>query len=341
MKMIIGGAYQGKRAYAETTYQIMAWADGACCTQEELFSCQGVVNFHLYLRRLLEEGKEQYVREQLVEELYAKNRELVLVTNELGYGIVPVDPFDRTWRELTGRICTELASRAEEVIRIVCGIPTLLKQKSIAEEKDKWLRIDLIRHGMTAGNQSHRYIGTTDEPLCERGRTMALSCQYPHPEIVFVSPMKRCVETATILYPGQKFYVIEELRECDFGIFEGKNAEELSGNEAYQRWIDSNAKLPFPGGESRENFRTRPLEGWQKVLAVCKRQQVTSAAVVTHGGVIMNLMETITRSEKTFYDWHVKNLCGYSVYIEKELKTDANLDTSCGTGRLFYRSLGW
>lgn len=127
MKLIIGGAYQGKRACAEKMYQITSWVDGAHCGQEELFSCRGIADFHFYLRRLLEEGKEQYVREQLVKELSEKNPELVIVTNELGCGIVPVDPFDRNWRELTGRVCTELASRAEEVIRVVCGIPVILK----------------------------------------------------------------------------------------------------------------------------------------------------------------------------------------------------------------------
>ena len=49
------------------------------------------------------------------------------MTNELGYGIVPIDPFDRSWRELTGRICTELAEHADEVTRVVCGIPVVLK----------------------------------------------------------------------------------------------------------------------------------------------------------------------------------------------------------------------
>lgn len=344
MKMIIGGAYQGKRAYAEKAYQISIWAEGEDCGQEELFSCRGIADFHLYLHRLLQEGKEQYVREQLVKELSKKNPELVIVTNELGYGIVPVDPFDRNWREVTGRVCTELAFCAEEVIRVVCGIPVILKQNGAerkGEKKDNWLRIDLIRHGMTEGNRRRCYIGITDEPLCDSGRTLALGCQYPQTELVFVSPMKRCIETAKILYPGQKLYSIEELRECDFGMFEGKNAEELSGNEAYQRWIDSNATLPFPGGESRETFRDRSLNGWRKVLAVCEKRQASSAAVVTHGGVIMNLMETVTAAEKTFYEWHVKNLCGYSVYIEKELEKDEKLDTACGAGRLFYRSLGW
>ena len=50
------------------------------------------------------------------------------MTNELGYGVVPVDAFDRLWREKTGRICTELAGKAEEVHRVVCGIGMVIKK---------------------------------------------------------------------------------------------------------------------------------------------------------------------------------------------------------------------
>ena len=117
--------------------------------------------------------------------------------------------------------------------------------------------------------------------------------------------------------------------------------KELSGNQDYQRWIDSNATIPFPGGESREGFRSRCLLGWKKVISVCQEQQKKSAAVVTHGGVIMNLMETVTAFEKSFYEWHVKNLCGYSIYIEKELEKNGKLDLTCGTDGFSYGSLHW
>ena len=39
-----------------------------------------------------------------------KNPDLVLISNELGYGVVPMDVFDRNYRETTGRVCTEIAS---------------------------------------------------------------------------------------------------------------------------------------------------------------------------------------------------------------------------------------
>ena len=67
------------------------------------------------------------ITEAELEELLQKNPEICIVTNELGYGVVPIEPFDRKWREKTGRICTELAAKADSVTRVVCGIGILLK----------------------------------------------------------------------------------------------------------------------------------------------------------------------------------------------------------------------
>ena len=46
---------------------------------------------------------------------------------EVGSGVIPLDPGERKWREATGRLCCALAKEAEAVVRIVAGIPTVLK----------------------------------------------------------------------------------------------------------------------------------------------------------------------------------------------------------------------
>ena len=84
------------------------------------------------------------------------------------------------------------------------------------------LKIWLIRHGMTEGNRYQRYIGVTDEPLCEEGRELLEKFTYPKPQAVFVSPLKRCLETAAILFGDPKVRIIDQLAECDFGEFENK-----------------------------------------------------------------------------------------------------------------------
>lgn len=67
------------------------------------------------------------------------------------------------------------------------------------------MKLWLIRHGMTKGNQEHRYVGTTDEDLLpeEKERLQARAADMNlHPAVVFVSPARRCRETAAYLFPG-------------------------------------------------------------------------------------------------------------------------------------------
>lgn len=124
MIMIIGGAYQGKCKFAKQLLPDIEWIDGKVCEAEEIFYCKGICCFHEYIAGRLKEGKDL---SGLPERLYAQNPDIVIVTDEIGYGIVPVDAFQREYREMTGRICTELASRADEVYRVVCGIGTKIK----------------------------------------------------------------------------------------------------------------------------------------------------------------------------------------------------------------------
>lgn len=178
------------------------------------------------------------------------------------------------------------------------------------------LKLWLIRHGMTEGNRHQRYIGVTDEPLCVDGINALKSFTYPQPEAIFVSPLKRCQETAEILFPNRKVRIIDQLAECDFGDFENKNYKELSDDPRYQAWIDSNGILAFPGGESKEECAQRNLEGFQRAVTACIRENISEAALVVHGGTIMNIMEAYALPKKEFYEWHVGNGCGYLVELD-------------------------
>ena len=123
------------------------------------------------------------------------------------------------------------------------------------------IKLVMIRHGATVSNKEHRYLGTTDESLSEEGRSTLYKARkeniYSEVEYVFSSPMKRCLETAEILYPNQKPIVIPQWKEMDVGVVEGQNYMDLQGDARYQTWIDSNGTLPFPEGESREEFIER------------------------------------------------------------------------------------
>lgn len=182
------------------------------------------------------------------------------------------------------------------------------------------IQLYFIRHGMTQGNSEGRYIGRTDEPLCPEGRRNLQKKVYPKVEKVYASPRLRCLETAGILYPQDEPVIVEEVAECDFGLFEGKTAEELQEMKAFRDWVESEGKLPFPEGESRESFSARCLEGVRKIWEDVKKNHIKTAAVVVHGGVIMCVLSELGRPKQPFYHYHVENGEGYRLKLEGDLE---------------------
>ena len=120
MKLFIGGCHQGKAAYAAERTGLQAVA----CTPEEALSAPAINQFHLTIRTLLEQGgdPEEYART-----LLARNPDAVVISDEVGLGVVPVDPFERRWREAVGRALCILAASAQQVERISCGLGQRLK----------------------------------------------------------------------------------------------------------------------------------------------------------------------------------------------------------------------
>ena len=168
------------------------------------------------------------------------------------------------------------------------------------------MELYFIRHGRTPGNKEKRYIGRTDESILPESAADLRECaargKYGYPEVLFVSPMKRCIETADIIYPGMEMHIIRDFRECDFGSFEGKKYRELSGNPDYQKWIDSGGTMSFPEGESMEEMTNRVMKGFYKALDVANGRD---AAFVVHGGTIMAVMSRIDGGN--FYDYQLDN----------------------------------
>lgn len=187
------------------------------------------------------------------------------------------------------------------------------------------MQIVLIRHGKTAGNLEKRYVGTTDEPLCEAGIRELLQRKqeqkYPPADLVITSPLRRCLETAELLYPeipADTRIVCEGLREMNFGLFEYQNYQELSGNPAYQAWIDGGGVGAFPGGESQADFERRCAAAYEElftgVLQKETDQQTESGektvALVVHGGTIMALMHHFGIPREDYFTWQCDNAQG-------------------------------
>lgn len=111
MEMIIGGAYQGKADYAKAQFPDVDWKFGGEITEEELLKAAGVLGFQEYIRKALKAGEDLT---GLAEKLAQQDTDVILVSEEVGYGIVPADAFERQYREAVGRVCTALAAKAEE-----------------------------------------------------------------------------------------------------------------------------------------------------------------------------------------------------------------------------------
>lgn len=189
------------------------------------------------------------------------------------------------------------------------------------------MKLYFIRHGKTKGNEEGRYIGTTNESLSAKGKEELKIFDYPKVAYIYVSPMKRCIETAEIIYPGQDKIICEDLRETDFGIFEGKNYKELNGNLQYQAWLDSNGTLPFPDGESREQFTKRCVKQFETIIENhIQKDRQGDIAIIVHGGTIMAILEQFALPKKSYYDWQIKN----GEMLAVKLVTEASIKDKIG-----------
>ncbi|MCR4691576.1 MAG: histidine phosphatase family protein [Lachnospiraceae bacterium] len=179
----------------------------------------------------------------------------------------------------------------------------------------------LIRHGKTAGNAGHKYIGRkTDEPLSEEGISGAmakrdeLKKRNPKmPDRLVSSPMIRAVSTAEILFGDLPMACIDELSEMDFGIFEGKSYLQLTDDALYRAWTDTLCREKIPEGESLAEFCKRSLAGFQRALG---GEQNETIAIVCHGGTIMAVMSTLTGED--YFDFRADNLGGYCIDLEMD-----------------------
>lgn len=158
----------------------------------------------------------------------------------------------------------------------------------------KGYRLSIIRHGRTIANDKGIYIGKTDYPLLETGRSELLDKLdefiYPKVERVYSSPLKRCTETAEILFPHKELLLVDDLRELDFGEFEGKSVEELINREEYKHWLKEGIDNAPPNGESLSELSLRSFKALEEIVMDMMREDITHCAVITHSGVMTNML---------------------------------------------------
>ncbi|MEG1686354.1 MAG: histidine phosphatase family protein [Angelakisella sp.] len=185
-------------------------------------------------------------------------------------------------------------------------------------------KIHFIRHGQTAGNQLGQYIGCkTDMELSPDGVRELIdlreSYEYPAVGMVYSSPMTRCVQTTGIIYGDRPLIMVPQLREIDFGDFEGKTISELQDTKPYLDWLANSTEVAPPNGESGGAFLARLVEGLRFIIEDMMKSELYDAAVVTHGGVIMTLLAGLGLPRREMQHWLVGNGRGYTCFVNPQL----------------------
>lgn len=138
MILVTGGAFQGKRKFAEDlvcqkkkiqklsdheTLEVLT-INGETGDEQQLQQADVIAGMHQWIGKLLEAGKDPYA---LVLELIDANPGVVITLDQVGCGVVPVIASERQYRETVGRIGCMIAERADQVYLLNCGIAKRIK----------------------------------------------------------------------------------------------------------------------------------------------------------------------------------------------------------------------
>lgn len=131
MRLILGGRNMGKRAYADRLYDDLKFCDLAELEAHNIFNFNNnfnaIINLHMGVKNLMLKGYtiEELFSDELIELMAFKYK--VIIGDEIGGGVVPVDKFERHWRDETGLLYQRFAVKAEIVERVWAGLPMRLK----------------------------------------------------------------------------------------------------------------------------------------------------------------------------------------------------------------------
>ncbi|NLT98267.1 MAG: histidine phosphatase family protein [Christensenellaceae bacterium] len=158
----------------------------------------------------------------------------------------------------------------------------------------------LVRHGATEMNLSGRYCGRLDPPLSESGRAAVRETARHlagfRPERVYCSPALRAKETAAIIAPDMPVIEMPELREMDFGAFEGLAADEIERRmpEAWQAYMADWLHFKFPQGDSVQEY----LAGAANTIrAIVEKSGDGGMLGVSHKGFVMAALSTLLHGD--------------------------------------------
>lgn len=181
----------------------------------------------------------------------------------------------------------------------------------------------LFRHGLTKGNLNAQYIGHTDLPLTTDSiselRSIRAHHHYPAVDAVFSSPLKRCKDSATIMFANSNIITIDDFIEYNFGEFEGLTAEQLKNNDDFRQWLHGDMESRPPYGESNAEFVSRVCSAFEKVIDGCIKTGTNHIAIVGHAGVLMTILSCYGLPEAPMAHWQMDAGYGYKLRITPSL----------------------
>lgn len=191
------------------------------------------------------------------------------------------------------------------------------------------VKLYLIRHGKTKGNEKRLYCGITDLELSEIGKSELVLQKDIYSKVIrkcdgyYTTGLKRTNQTMEILFT-KDFKIEKDFREYNFGDFEMKSYNELKNIKPYIDWItDEAGDFIIPNGESKKQFRNRINEAFKNFLNKLVLENKKSSLLVCHGGTIGTILELFYSNNKNFYEWQPSFGRGYSLDIyfdNKEIK---------------------
>ena len=124
MILIIGGAFQGKKEYVLKNYN-MSEDDVFSVSDENINPDKSIIdNFHIWVYSTVKKGDMPVDK---INDMLKSLSDKIIISDEIGNGIVPTDKTERLYREQNGKVMQILARKADSVIRVYCGIGEVLK----------------------------------------------------------------------------------------------------------------------------------------------------------------------------------------------------------------------
>lgn len=192
----------------------------------------------------------------------------------------------------------------------------------------KGYHISIFRHGLTEANENGVYIGKTDLPLSDAGREVLQDkydqLDYPKVQRVYSSPLERAVQTAEIIFPDREIVIVDDLREMDFGVFEGLPAEELVHLDSFKKWLKGGLDNPPPNGETLRSMMLRCYSALNLMILDMMKEGFTHAGAVTHSGILMNMLSCFGLPKKKPMEFSCEPGEGYEILVTAMMWQNGN-----------------